>query len=548
MLFQPTNIIPSGMSGPGFGVVYIDDTINLSWQVNGNTPMTGVGFAVYRIFETGTTELIAIRAKDPFDSPFYGTDEKGNIVRYVFAPNATWGNIGYFKFEVGNTYYIYIRQYYGDGDDYIATNTPIVVKCLIRPYLNVTLMDPDGTASVSGIANSPKILVEGRFQRRTDFDPSNISSVRWQTYLNDELLDDTGVLNTSVLKYEFDGALSGKTYIIKCTAETIYGETVIGDTHIPVSYPESLDDEAIQFYFDPTDSSSLIAISMGMIGRTPYLYRIEDKKLKFISEVSLGSSFYRDYGVKSGSPVQYEVIYYDPSTGNCDTRTSAVSCFQFRGYYLIEASQDENDSHIYHALRTWRFSNNLSVGSVTSNNTPSWLTNFTPYRLRQPSTRAGKSGTLQALLGNVNTENYTYQDTVDMQEELYAASLSNNTFFLKDMKGNLYMVGISGPITQTINIQSKVQQVTISVPWEEVGDASQISLIQTPFDEGWKENEVSEVVLSVDAETGILSATYPFPYYGTTFSLRNGELIASTKDFVPQPNLSLSNGSVLLET
>jgi hypothetical protein len=227
---------------------------------------------------------------------------------------------------------------------------------------------------------------------------------------------------------------------------------------------------------------------------------------------------------------------------------SAPVCQQLRAYYLIEASQDDTDPSVYHALRTWRFGNNISAGSVSNNNTPSWLTNFTPYRLRQPSTRAGKSGTLQALLGNVNTESYTYQDTVEMQEQLYESSLSLNAFFLKDMKGNLYMVHISSPITQTVNTLSKVQQVTVSVPWEEVGDASQVSLIQLPSDEGWKENEVSQVTLSVDLETGMLAATYPFPYYGTTFSLRHAELVASTKDFVPQANLSISDGSVQLET
>ena len=70
-------------------------------------------------------------------------------------------------------------------------------------------------------------------------------------------------------------------------------------------------------------------------------------------------------------------------------------------------------------------------------------------------------------------------------DSLYAASLSSNTFFLKDMKGNIYMVAISAPITQTINTKSNIQEVTVSIPWEEIGSMKNIVLIQTPDDENW---------------------------------------------------------------
>ena len=134
-----------------------------------------------------------------------------------------------------------------------------------------------------------------------------------------------------------------------------------------------------------------------------------------------------------------------------------------------------------------------------------------------------------------------------MQESLYNASLSTNVFFLKDMKGNIYMVHISAPIVQTINTKSVVQQVSVSIPWEEVGDATNVSIIQTPLDAGWKRDMVGEVSLYVDAETGYLYATYPDNYVGTTFRLSNQNLYAQTPSAFDEPNIYLSQGQVILE-
>lgn len=149
-------------------------------------------------------------------------------------------------------------------------------------------------------------------------------------------------------------------------------------------------------------------------------------------------------------------------------------------YLLIESIADEDNPNVFHVVQSWKFGNNINASNVTNNNSPSWLQNFTGYDLKQPSSQRGRSGTLQALLSNV--ENGVYYDSPSQMDTLWAASLSTNIFFLKDMKGNLYMVSISAPITQTINTATYLQQVTVSLPWKEIGDASGISLIQTVDD------------------------------------------------------------------
>lgn len=158
-------------------------------------------------------------------------------------------------------------------------------------------------------------------------------------------------------------------------------------------------------------------------------------------------------------------------------------------YLLLETKQDEQYADVYHVLNYWRFGNNFSMGSISNNNTPEFLTNFTPYRMKQPTSRNSKSGVLSSLLSN--TVRGIYKDNVSQMEELYNLSSSTNTFFLKDTKGNMYMVAISGAITQTINENSNVSEVKISLPWEEVGSCEGVSIIQIETDENWNNKEIN---------------------------------------------------------
>lgn len=222
-----------------------------------------------------------------------------------------------------------------------------------------------------------------------------------------------------------------------------------------------------------------------------FLYRLENGILRKIGMIPNVSFLIKDFGARSNQSYQYLIVQH--GSGSMSTtypllKTEDV-CMSLKAYVLIEATQDDQEPNVYHALNVWKFGSNANIGNVSNNNTPGWITNFTPYRLRQPTTRMGKSGTLSALLSNPTINGY--QDTVQMQEDLYRASISSNVFFLKDPKGNLMMVHISSPITQTINNKTAVQEVSVSVPWEEVGDATNASIIQIETDEGWGNKNVN---------------------------------------------------------
>lgn len=297
-------------------------------------------------------------------------------------------------------------------------------------------------------------------------------------------------------------------------------------------------------YFYADFVSSLQGGTTDVPGYYNDIYRLKDGDANAIrvAHIPTGVRQMIDFGARSSETYDYELFYN--SAANAYSVPAIVNdiCFASRKYMLYEATQDAEDPNVYHVLRYFAFQGNIVAGAVTNGNTPTWLNNFTKYRLRQPSSIMGKSGTLQALLGL--TINGQYYDSYTMQEQLFEASASKNTFFLKDTKGNLYNVHISQPISQTIDITTLQKQVTVSVPWEEVGDASNVALVQYPTDEGWISNGIMSARLNVNSNTGRLSAYYPSQYNGTTFGMRGNVLTASTPAGMEQPDITLTDGMV----
>lgn len=183
----------------------------------------------------------------------------------------------------------------------------------------------------------------------------------------------------------------------------------------------------------------------------------------------------KDYGIRSNADYRYTILLRTSSNVWVNGVASSQICKRMTSYYLYEAVEDQNDSNAYIVVKKWRFGNNYNGGSVSNNNAPQFLANFTKYPLRQSSTVAAKSGTLTALLNNFAADN-SYEDTAAQMQELYDLSLTRNHVFLKDTKGNLYEVHTSAPISQTINTATGVQEVTVNISWQEIADASNVTL------------------------------------------------------------------------
>lgn len=339
----------------------------------------------------------------------------------------------------------------------------------------------------------------------------------------------------SITKITLEGPATIRYLMIGSpSANLIYGE-----------YPSS--DENTKFITE--FSAGSVNAKIRLIGAEPAaLYRLGEKN-PVLSPVSLSSFIssgkIKDYGLKSARMYSYNLFFKEAGSENQTYTLPVVSssfCRQFRAYTLLEATEDPDYPTVFHVLNVWRFGCSLSVGQISNNNQPSYLENFTRYPLRQPSRQSPKSGTLTALLGTVSAKGY--RDTAEQMERLFEASHSLNSFFLKDMKGNLYRVSISAPIVQEVNIKTKEEQVTVSIPWKEIGSTEGLDLIQLPTDPGWKKDEAEEIKVFVNPETGILTATYPSDYDGSTLYKREAFLYAKTPGGTV-PDLFSIEGGVL---
>ncbi len=277
------------------------------------------------------------------------------------------------------------------------------------------------------------------------------------------------------------------------------------------------------------------------VGFRVYRQEIGSDILTPIASLPATQTSLKDYGIRSRKSYKYSLYAYDSNQAfmkSVDGDTVVSTCF--KNYSLLVCDYDsENDA--YHVRKQYLFALNLSAGSVGNNNSPTLNANFTAYPTRMPSTQNYASGTLQGLIGAIYTvpalveqvggfkhtakpSTLDYFDSVDLEKELYDLSVAPYQLFLRDMKGHLRMIATNGAISMTPNLKQRQQSITISFPWVEVGDASDVTIIQTPDDYGWNnDNQVLGVRLVADPETGILTATYPKPYEGTKFYLTGAQ-------------------------
>lgn len=270
----------------------------------------------------------------------------------------------------------------------------------------------------------------------------------------------------------------------------------------------------------------------------------------------------KDFGLRSGKLYEYYLYVYD-SNGSFMTNVEGNQrvTTKYNSYSLMVCDYD-SDRDEYHVRKQYLFINNATEGAMSNNNTPTINKNFTNYPTIMNSTSNYVSGTLSSLIGVIYTvpalieqigtykfvkkpSTLDYFDSVDLQKELFQLSTLPYQLFLRDLKGNMRMIKIISPISMTVNSKQTQLSTSISLQWAEIDNADDITVVQTPDDYGWDyDNELLDVKLDVDTNSGMLSATYPRNYRGTTFSLvgANKEILqANTPIGITPANITLSN-------
>ena len=214
MLFQPTNITPDILGGEGNGVVDVSTgTIKVSWQVNGNSPMTSAKIEFYN--SNGT---LIFSSTDTLSEPFYGTDQYGNVQMYTTSIDAQ----NYLA--NGNTYQMAITMYWNDN----GTQESVKQRSYSVFYTRAT---PVITITADTVISSCDYEFTATCTRGND--EATLNWIRWQIYDADDSnnpIYDTGRVYGAQFACYYDGFMNNHSYIVIASAQTVEGQ-IVSATH-----------------------------------------------------------------------------------------------------------------------------------------------------------------------------------------------------------------------------------------------------------------------------------------------------------------------------
>ena len=225
MLYQPTNISPSMAGALGNGVIDANNSLTVSWQVNGNSPMTAFQITIYannaistQLFSTG---------KLTYGCPFYGVDYAGNV--QMFNYTIYHEQLSLAKIENGRDYKIVIQQWWNENDS-VTQSSASVFRARSNPTLAIgTIPEPLKSRSFTFTASY------------TQEQGDALNWCRWKISSSDGkeeiILEDTGrIYGTAELTFPYDGFLNGRTYLIECLVQTENGVETSSFAYVSVQY------------------------------------------------------------------------------------------------------------------------------------------------------------------------------------------------------------------------------------------------------------------------------------------------------------------------
>lgn len=264
MLFQPSNIYPSTFSGIGAGTVDVTQGLNVSWQVNGDTPMTAYQIKIYQN-DSGST-LMYDSGSVTVSPAFEPHDKYGNATYFTAIISAaalsTAGIVNGYQYG----YKMLITQWWGISD-YVEQTSASVFITRSTPNISIDAI-PNPVAASSITITATYSQAQG--------DP--ISTVEWVFALagsESNPIRKTGAISTQVLSFDADGLITGNTYSIMCNVVTSTGmEASTGFVQFPVLYSSS--SLGINYQLAQLKNSSAVYLSWDDLGSNILAYPYTD--------------------------------------------------------------------------------------------------------------------------------------------------------------------------------------------------------------------------------------------------------------------------------
>ena len=233
-LQMATNITPDVFSGVGGETFDADAGLDVSWQVNGTSPMIAYQIVIQSYNEESTQ--LYTTGKVALATPFYGTNYKGDV-QFFQANTISASALAGAGITNGNSYKMAITQWWGATDAQSVTqNSAAIIAAWSKPTLTLgELPDPITSRIYTFTATFDQMQGD------------TINWIRWQVAPADDtdnvLYDSGNIYGTSELRLDYDGLFTGVSYAVKCSVQTQSGmEVSTGWVTFTVSYPVSQPD------------------------------------------------------------------------------------------------------------------------------------------------------------------------------------------------------------------------------------------------------------------------------------------------------------------
>lgn len=237
-------------------------------------------------------------------------------------------------------------------------------------------------------------------------------------------------------------------------------------------------------------------------GAALYRRKEGERRLHWVANLSIQTSALLDEGFRNQETYTYYLFVLGRNTYVSAPLISNPITPSFWNWTILK-TRLENGA--YHVKEAHVFRNSVSTDSISNNNAPQLLQNFTPYPNRQPSSYNYQSSTLTGYIGQVDFAKNRYGDTVELADKLRALSVSTDPKFLRDRKGNLWRIETGGAVSFQTGDNQRSQPYFGSFPWVETGSAEDVSILcdEEDWEGGWNSPKPEEgPAIVVTAEPG----------------------------------------------
>lgn len=200
----------------------------------------------------------------------------------------------------------------------------------------------------------------------------------------------------------------------------------------------------------------------------------------FIGYLSPQKNIIYDYGVANNHTYSY--IGYITSTDNSVTSSLILESAPITtnwSYWTLFSAEDFNNPGVFEVIEQYRFGIDVNSHEMSNNMSTNKLETYTPFPKIQVAQSNHWSGSLTAVLANIDCTTGTIGDEQDMLDRLRWFCTDGKRKWLKDLKGHIWEVVITESLQASYSTDrvGKSSPYKVTIPWCQVAEDSSVCLV-----------------------------------------------------------------------